>query len=468
MINPNDPSLKSWIEVPENSDFPIQNLPFGIFSTSTFKLRNPRAGVAIGEYVVDLKALSDLGFFLNLKDKNVFNKEYLNDFIALGKPVCSKVRARISELLRHDNSELRDNEKARNKVLYKKQEVTMLMPIKVGDYTDFYSSEEHATNVGSMFRDPKNALLPNWKHMPVAYHGRTSSIILSGTNIHRPKGQSKADDAENPTFGPSKSLDFELEMAFIAGKSTKLGESISVNDAEEYIFGFVLFNDWSARDIQKWEYVPLGPFLGKNFASSISPWVVTLEALEPFRVEGKVQSPKPLPYLNPSPRPQAPSPKLQAPSSKLQQVSSIASPITSGQAGRAPIASGQAGKKNFDINLEVYLQPNESEEKFRICKSNFKYMYWNINQQLAHHTVNGCNINVGDMFASGTISGPTEDSYGSMLELSWKGTKPIKMPDGTERKFINDRDTVIMRAYGEKNGVRVGFGEVRTKVLPAL
>ncbi|MCH8318180.1 MAG: fumarylacetoacetase [Bacteroidetes bacterium] len=313
MNNPNDPTTKSWIEVPQNSDFPIQNLPFGIFKTSS---STPRAGVAIGEYVVDLNALSDLGFFLNLKDKNVFNKEYLNDFIALGKPVCSKVRARISELLRHDNSELRDNQKARDKVLYKTQEVTMHFPVKVGDYTDFYSSEEHATNVGSMFRDPKNALLPNWKHMPVAYHGRASSIILSGTNIHRPKGQSKADDAENPTFGPSKNLDFELEMAFIAGKSTKLGESIPINDAEEYIFGFVLFNDWSARDIQKWEYVPLGPFLGKNFASSISPWVVTLEALEPFRVEGKVQSPKPLPYLQ----------------------------VT--------------GKKNFDINLEVYIEPS--------------------------------------------------------------------------------------------------------------
>ncbi|MBW8051288.1 MAG: fumarylacetoacetase [Cytophagales bacterium] len=443
MINPNDPSLKSWIEVPQNSDFPIQNLPFGIFKISN---STPRAGVAIGEYVVDLNALSELGFFNDLfynegslspVVRNVFNKEYLNDFISLGKPVCSEVRARISELLRHDNSELRDNEKIRNKVLYKTQEVTMHFPVKVGDYTDFYSSEEHATNVGSMFRDPKNALLPNWKHMPVAYHGRASSIIVSGTNIHRPKGQSKADNAENPTFGPSKNLDFELEMAFIAGKRTKLGESISINDAEEYIFGFVLFNDWSARDIQKWEYVPLGPFLGKNFASSISPWVVTLEALEPFRVEGKVQSPKPLPYL---------------------QVSQS--------------TSEQADKKNFDINLEVYIEPSSpqpsGEGAIKLTKTNFKYMYWNINQQLAHHTVNGCNINVGDMFASGTISGPTEDSYGSMLELSWKGTKPIKMPDGTERKFINDGDTVIMRAYGEKNGVRIGFGEVRTKVLPAL
>ena len=298
------------------------------------------------------------------------------------------------------------------------------MPVKVGDYTDFYSSIEHATNVGMMFRDPKNALLPNWRHIPVGYHGRSSSIVVSGTDIHRPKGQTKADDAAAPVFGPTRLLDFELEMAFITGKKTELGESIPVDKAEEYIFGMVIFNDLSARDIQKWEYVPLGPFLSKNFGSVISPWIVTLDALEPFRVEGPEQKPEVLPYLQ------------------------------------------TEGKKNFDIDLEVLIKPENSTEQ-RVSKSNFKYMYWNMNQQLAHHTVNGCNINVGDMYGSGTISGPTPDSYGSMLEITWRGTKPVKMPDGTERKFINDNDTIIMKGYAEKNGLRIGFGEVTTKILPA-
>ncbi len=303
-------------------------------------------------------------------------------------------------------------------------DVDVLMPVKVGDYTDFYSSIEHATNVGMMFRDPKNALLPNWRHIPVGYHGRSSSIVVSGTDIHRPKGQTKADDAAAPVFGPTRLLDFELEMAFITGKKTELGESIPVDKAEEYIFGMVIFNDLSARDIQKWEYVPLGPFLSKNFGSVISPWIVTLDALEPFRVEGPEQKPEVLPYLQ------------------------------------------TEGKKNFDIDLEVLIKPENSTEQ-RVSKSNFKYMYWNMNQQLAHHTVNGCNINVGDMYGSGTISGPTPDSYGSMLEITWRGTKPVKMPDGTERKFINDNDTIIMKGYAEKNGLRIGFGEVTTKILPA-
>lgn len=304
------------------------------------------------------------------------------------------------------------------------EEATMHMPVKVPNYTDFYSSEEHATNVGTMFRDPDNALLPNWKHIPVGYHGRASSIVPSGVDIHRPKGQTKAPDADKPSFGPCKRMDFELEMAFITGKENGLGNGVSTDNAEEFIFGFVLFNDWSARDIQVWEYVPLGPFLAKNFASSISPWIVTLDALEPFRVAGPKQDPKVLPYLE------------------------------------------YKGEKNFDINLQVALQPEGGEENV-ICNSNFKHMYWNVNQQLAHHTVNGCNLQVGDMYASGTISGPTPDSYGSMLELAWKGTKPVKLSDGTERKFIEDGDTVIMRGHAEKNGLRIGFGEVRSKVLPA-
>jgi len=301
----------------------------------------------------------------------------------------------------------------------------MQMPIRVSNYTDFYSSEEHATNVGSMFRDPKNALLPNWKHLPVGYHGRASSIVVSGTSLHRPKGQVKLPDSELPVFCPSKKLDFELEVAFVTCGDTKLGQPIRLADAEKYIAGFVLFNDWSARDIQQWEYVPLGPFLGKNFGSTISPWIVTLDALEPFRAAGPQQFPHVLPYL------------------------------------------AYEGDKNFDIQLEVSLQPEKSEEAV-VCRSNFKYMYWNVNQQLAHHTVNGCNIQVGDIYASGTISGPSPGSYGSLLELTWNGQKSLRMPDGQERKFIEDNDTVIIRGHAEKDGVRIGFGECKGKILPAL
>ena len=300
----------------------------------------------------------------------------------------------------------------------------MLLPVKIGDYTDFYSSIEHATNVGKMFRDPENALLPNWRHLPVGYHGRASSIVVSDTPIHRPKGQFKDANMEKPAFGPSRSMDFELELAFITGKSTQLGESIATQEAEDYIFGMVLFNDWSARDIQAWEYVPLGPFLGKNFGSSISAWVVPLEALEPFRLAGPVQEPEVLPYLF---------------CSKAH---------------------------NFDIQLEVWLKP-DGKEASKICTSNFKYMYWNMAQQLAHHTVNGCNVNIGDVMASGTISGPTEDSFGSLLELSWKGTRPLTLATGESRTFIQDNDTVVMRGYSEEDGIRVGFGEVRGKLLPA-
>ncbi|MFY9307451.1 MAG: fumarylacetoacetase [Bacteroidia bacterium] len=423
MIKANDPSLKSWIEVQPNSDFPIQNLPFGIFKTQS---STSRVGVAIGDQVIDLLMLNKLGFLSDFKiEDSVFDNPYLNDFIALGKPFCSTFRQRISNLLNENNAELRDNKIARSKVLHSITNVQMQMPVKVGDYTDFYSSIDHATNVGTMFRDPANALLPNWKHLPVGYHGRASSIVVSGTPFHRPKGQTKPADSELPVFGPSKSLDFELEVAFIIGKQTELGQSVSTADADNYIFGVTLFNDWSARDIQTWEYVPLGPFLAKNFASTISPWVVTLEALEPFRTAGYQQEPKVLPYLE------------------------------------------YKGEKNIDINLEVLLQPEKGEENL-ICRSNYKFMYWTMEQQLAHHTVNGCNINIGDLMASGTISGPTPDSYGSMLELSWKGTKPLKLKDGTERKFINDNDTVILRGYCEKDGVRIGFGEAAGKLLPAL
>lgn len=423
MIQANDPTLKSWAEVPEDSDFPIQNLPFGIFKT---KYLSPVAGVAIGNHVLDLVYLHENGFLDGLGlPPGIFNQRYLNDFIALGKKKAREVRGRVSELLRHDNEELKSNVAAREIALIPMSEVQMMMPVRVPNYTDFYSSEEHATNVGSMFRDPKNALLPNWKHLPVGYHGRPSSIVVSGTPIHRPKGQLKPVETEPPVFSATRKLDFELEVAFITCSETKLGQSISTKDAENHIFGFVLFNDWSARDIQQWEYVPLGPFLAKNFGSTVSPWIVTMDALEPFRVKGPDQLPHVLPYLS------------------------------------------VEGNKNFDIRLEVLIQPSESEAT-TVCRSNFKYMYWNINQQLAHHTVNGCNIQPGDMYASGTISGPSPGSYGSMLELSWNGQKPLTMPDGSERKFIEDGDTVIIRGLAEKEGVRIGFGECKGKILPAL
>ena len=403
------------IDIPENSDFSIHNIPFGIFSTQD---RSPRIGVAIGEHILDLAAVAELDVF----DFNtaLLEKDTLNDFISLGKEITTRVRKNIQHWLKDDNSVLA----GKPELFVKQSEAQMHMPVAVGDYTDFYSSLEHATNVGKMFRDPENALLPNWKHIPVGYHGRASSIIVSGQPIHRPKGQTMPNGVESPVFGPTKRLDFELEMGFICGKETKLGESVSTANAEDYIFGLVLFNDWSARDIQKWEYVPLGPFLAKNFASSISPWVVTLEALEPFKLAGPKQEPEVLPYLT------------------------------------------YEGEKNYDIHLEVGITPEEGEET-TVCQSNFKHMYWNMAQQLAHHTVNGCNINIGDMMASGTISGKEENSFGSMLELSWGGTQPIQLKDGSERKFIEDGDTVTMRGYAQNGDIRVGFGEVSAKVLPA-
>jgi len=419
MIKANDPYRKSWIEVTSHSDFPIQNIPFGICKTSD---KTIYVGSRIGDYTINLNALHKLNYFNEISlDRDIFNKETLNDFLKLGKPIWRQVRDRIAEIF--DSNNVMD-ESHRTVVLSKIDEVEMLMPVKVGDYTDFYSSRQHAYNIGCMFRDPNNALLPNWLHIPVGYHGRASSIILSGTNIYRPKGQQLPNDSDLPSFGPSKLLDFELEMAFITGQGKNLGETISTQEADDYIFGMCIFNDWSARDIQKWEYVPLGPFLGKSFASSISPWIVTLDALEPFRVAGEIQKPKVLPYL------------------KFE------------------------GNKNIDINLEVLLGSYNFDPHL-ISKSNYKYMYWNMTQQLAHHTINGCNINAGDMMASGTISGNTPEAYGSMLELSWKGSKPIPMPDGSERKFLNDNDTLIMRAYCQSKKYRIGFGEVKTKILPA-
>ena len=411
----------SWIDIKPDSDFSIHNIPFGIFSTP--ELATLRIGTAIGDYVADLKILYNLDFFNGLELEDVFEREYLNDFIALGKEKTAAVRKRLITIF--SDPDFMGAESLSQYYLIPMSEVRMHLPIKVGDYTDFFSSREHATNTGLMFRDPANALLPNWLHLPVGYHGRSSSIVVSGTEITRPKGQMlPPEGGSTPVFGNSARLDFELEVAFVVGKESTLSDTISTAEAESYIFGLTLFNDWSARDIQQWEYVPLGPFLGKNFASTISPWVVTLEALEPFRTAGPVQEPAVLPYLQFS------------------------------------------GDRNFNIELEVSILTESGAEK-RVCHSNYKYMYWNMAQQLAHHTINGCNVKVGDLMASGTISGPTPDSYGSMLELSWKGTKPIPMPDGTERRFIQDGDTVVLRGWAEKNGIRVGFGEASGKVVPA-
>ncbi|MEM1137633.1 MAG: fumarylacetoacetase [Bacteroidota bacterium] len=411
--------MQSWIEIPKDSDFTIYNLPFGIFEHETGE---PRVGVAIGEYIIDMVEAAALGLLNEIEAPlTIFSNRYLNDFIAQGRPIWARTRKVLSELLLEGNERLMVH---KDQVLLPMEGTKMLLPIKIGDYTDFYSSLEHAINVGSMFR-PENPLLPNWKHLPVAYHGRASSILVSGTDIHRPQGQLMLPQAETPIFGPSQRMDFELETAFIVGEATELGQHISVAEAEKHIFGMVLFNDWSARDIQKWEYAPLGPFLGKNFASSISPWVVTLEALEPFRTKCPSQSPEPLPYLQSRP------------------------------------------KRTFDINLEVYLQA-DGEKEHLITQSNFKYLYWNMSQQLAHHTVNGCNLNIGDVMASGTISGKEKSSFGSMLELSWGGKEKIVLEKGLERVFLEDYDTVIMRGFAQKDDIRVGFGEVRGQVLPAI
>ena len=413
----------SWMEFDKESGFTLENIPFGIFKTAH---KDARAATRIGDNVIDLAVLADFEYFNEVEkfDGNSLHQKTLNNFIALGKVCTSKVRLRIADLFSTYNNELKLNKQALELCMHKIDEVEMLMPVSVGDYTDFYSSIEHATNVGIMFRDPANALFPNWKHLPVGYHGRSSSIVVSGTPIHRPHGQTKQESASKPEYGPSQSMDFELEMAFVTGNKTNLGDQISVVDAKDHIFGLLIFNDLSARDIQKWEYVPLGPFLGKNFGSVVSPWIVTLEALEPFWVDGPKQEPEVLSYLK------------------------------------------TTGKGNLNIDLEVYLQP-ENEAPFKVTHSNMKYLYWNVAQQLAHHTVNGCNINVGDLYASGTISGPMPDSYGSMLELSWKGTKPIKLPNGAERRFIEDNDTIIMKAYAKNEHYCVSFGEVTTKILPA-
>lgn len=422
-IPANDPKLTSWIPVPANSDFPIQNLPFGIGEP---KGEFPLLMTRIGDHAISLHALFKAGLLRDLDlDHDMLSGLFsMNHLLTGGRPLIRGLRERLSVLLRADTPDLRDNAHLQAAAIVPANGLIMHVPADIGDYTDFYSSRQHAYNVGVMFRDPVNALLPNWLHLPVGYHGRASSIIATGERFHRPCGQYKPSPDAAPVFGPTRQLDFELEVGFLTYEGKQLGARISTAEAEDYIFGLTLFNDWSARDIQAWEYVPLGPFLGKNFASSISPWVVTLDALEPFRVPGPVQDPPVLPYLR------------------------------------------YTGNKHFDIKLEVAIRTSGGSETV-ICRSNFKHLYWNMAQQLAHHTVNGCNVNAADLMASGTISGDTPDSYGSMLELSWKGSKPLKLNDGSERKFIEDGDTVIMRGYCEKDGLRIGFGSVEGTVLPA-
>lgn len=403
--------------------FPIQNLPFGIFSAPDRPL--PRAGVAIGDCIVDLAVLAERGR-LATASASTFAQPALNAFIATGPEAWSATRARLSELLRDDVGTLRDDAALRERALVPMTKATMHVPVDVPGYTDFYSSKEHATNVGSMFRDPKNALLPNWLEIPIGYNGRASSVVVSGTPVRRPNGQLKVPDAPRPAFGACRKLDLELETGFVVGRGNALGTPIAVEEAEAHIFGMVLLNDWSARDIQTWEYVPLGPFNSKTFATSISPWLVTLEALEPFRVAGPAQVPEPLPYL------------------------------------RHP------GLHGFDIHLEVTLRPAGAVEATTICRTNFRHLYWSMAQQLAHHTSGGCNTRVGDLMGSGTISGPTPDSFGSLLELTWNGKTPLSVAGGGTRTFLEDGDEVAITGWCQGEGYRIGFGEVSGTILPAL
>jgi fumarylacetoacetase len=419
--HPNDPKLRSFVAVEPASDFPIQNLPYGVFSAKGLA---PRVGVAIGGYVLDLWALAQ-ECRIDVVEPGVFAQASLNAFMALGPKVWTKTRARISELLRADHPELRDDEELRKQALVPMTDIRLHLPFAVAGYTDFYSSKEHATNVGVMFRGKDNALQPNWLHMPIGYNGRASTVVVSGTKVRRPRGQLKPPNVEAPSFAPCKRLDFELEMGVVVGQASPMGEMLTETQAEEMIFGFVLLNDWSARDIQQWEYVPLGPFLAKAFATSISPWVVTREALEPFRVLGPEQNPAPLPYLR------------------------------------------QARSNNYDLELDVGLRAAGMNEAQTICRTNFKYMYWSSVQQLVHHASSGCAMNVGDLLGSGTISGPEKHQRGSLLEISWNGTEPLELRGGTKRSFLEDGDSLVMRGWCQGDGYRVGFGEVEGTIVAA-
>lgn len=421
MTHPNDPSLRSFIAVAPTSDFPIQNLPYGVFSTPADPA--PRVGVAIGDFILDLAALEAAG----LLDAGapVFAKPAINDFMALGPQAWTQVRRRISQLLRRDHPELRDNAALRQRALVARKDARLHLPLAAAGFTDFYSSKEHASNVGAMFRDKSNPLLPNWLHIPIGYNGRASTVVVSGTPVRRPCGQLKPPTAETPVFAPSRRLDFELEMGVVIGQGSRLGERLTEAQAEDMIFGFTLLNDWSARDVQQWEYVPLGPFQAKAFATTISPWIVTREALEPFRVAGPRQDPEPLPYLR------------------------------------------QSGRNNYDMTLDVSLRSAQMDAPQRICRTNFKYMYWSSVQQLVHHASSGCAMNVGDLLGSGTISGPERDQRGSMLELSWSGAEPLPLASGESRSFLEDGDTLSITGWCQGEGYRIGFGECEGTIQPA-
>ena len=425
MDETHDSKLRSWVDVTEDSDFPIQNIPFGVYS--------PKGGgdlhvaTAIGNYILDLAYLDEAGYFQNteVEGTEIFHEPTLNAFMSLGRKAWKDTRKVISHLLNKDIEKLRDNKELRELALIPMENAEMEFPVDIGDYTDFYSSKEHASNVGTIFRGPENALMPNWLHLPIAYHGRASSVILDGGDVIRPKGQTKAPDAAAPSFGDSKRMDFELEMGLFIGPGNGLGEPISVIDAEEHIFGMALVNDWSARDIQAWEYQPLGPFLAKNLATTISPWIITLEALEPFRCSGPKQEPEPLEYLK------------------------------------------NSKDSTFDINLEIHLKTNKMDNYDLISSSNYNYLYWDMNQQVAHHTTTGCNLRTGDMLASGTISGPEKNSRGSMLELTWGWSEPIKLSNGEERIALEDGDTILLKGWCQGEGYRIGFGSCTGKLLPS-
>ncbi|TFV93879.1 fumarylacetoacetase [Oxalobacteraceae bacterium OM1] len=414
--------LRSWVESANDPlcDFPIQNLPYGVFRTQD---RGPRAGVAIGHLVLDLHVLAEAR--LLPAEARLFAQASLNAFIAAGRQTWRGVREAVSSLLEAGNARLRDDSALREKAFVRQDEATMLLPVEVPGYTDFYSSKEHATNVGMMFRDAKNALLPNWLEIPIGYNGRASSVVVSGTPVRRPKGQVKLPDQERPVFTACRKLDIELETGFIIGVPNELGTPIPCADAEAHIFGMVLLNDWSARDLQAWEYVPLGPFNAKTFATTISPWIVTLDALEPFRTAQPMQSPQPLEYLQ------------------------------------------HSGEHAFDIHLEVRMTPAGGSRASTIARTNFKHMYWSMAQQLAHHTVSGCNTRVGDLMGSGTISGPTPESFGSLLELTWNGKDPLTLETGERRAFVEDGDRMTLAGWCQGDGYRIGFGECAGTILPA-
>jgi fumarylacetoacetase len=417
--------LRSFIEVTPDSHFPLENLPFGIFQP---RGERARVGVAIGDLIADLSVLEEFDHFRSpeFQEQKIFSEDSLNKFLALGRPAWRKTREILQYLLSTETPNLRDHARLREKVFHVQKDVALKLPARIGNYTDFYSSYHHAHNVGTMLRGPENALMPNWRWLPVAYHGRASSVVISGTDVRRPSGQTKSPDVAAPTFGPTKSLDYELEMALLIGPGNSLGEPVPINRAVDHVFGFVLMNDWSARDIQAWEYQPLGPFLAKNFCTSISPWVVTLDALEPFREPLPPQDPEPLPYLR------------------------------------------WKNDFTFDIYLEASLQTSSMNAPHVITQTNFQNLYWSIAQQLAHHTITGCNLELGDLLASGTISGATEESRGCMLELTWRGANPLKLPNGETRKWLEDGDTLTITGWCQGDGYRVGFGEVSGRILPAV